>query len=208
MFETAELGHKVDKETYTQEAPSVRAALLDAQRELADADSSVIVIVTGVGGGGKSETVNLLLEWMDARGIQTHAMRKPTDEEQQRPPMWRFWRALPPRGRIGIFFGAWYAQPLLDRAFGPHQPPRARPGSRPDPRVREHAPPRRASCSSSSGCTSRGTPRRSGSRSSRPTPVSAGGSSSATGSCSSTTTPTAASPSTCSGAPARARPRG
>ena len=55
---------------------------------------------------------------MDARGIQTHAMRKPTDEERQRPPMWRFWRELPPRGRIGIFFGAWYAQPILDCALG------------------------------------------------------------------------------------------
>ncbi len=76
MFESAELGLKVDKETYDREAPEVRAALLEVQRELALADISVVVIVTGVGGAGKSETVNLLLEWLDARGIQTHAMRK------------------------------------------------------------------------------------------------------------------------------------
>jgi polyphosphate:AMP phosphotransferase len=118
MFETAELGHKIDKETFLQDAPQVRAALLQAQQELADASCSVIVIVTGVTGAGKSETVNLLLEWMDARGINTHAMRKPTDEELQRPPMWRFWRELPPRGRIGIFFGAWYAQLIVDCALG------------------------------------------------------------------------------------------
>jgi polyphosphate:AMP phosphotransferase len=118
MFETAELGHKIDKETYLQEAPRVRAALLEAQHELAEADCSVIVIVTGVSGAGKSEIVNLLLEWMDARGIQTHSMHKPTDEELQRPPMWRFWRELPPHGRIGIFFGAWYAQPMVDCALG------------------------------------------------------------------------------------------
>jgi polyphosphate:AMP phosphotransferase len=78
----------------------------------------VIVIVTGVGGAGKSETVNLLLEWLDARGIETHAMRDATDEERLRPPMWRFWRELPPRGRLGIFFGAWYVQPLLDHTHG------------------------------------------------------------------------------------------
>jgi len=118
MFETAELGHEVDKATYDREAAEVRAALLDAQRELALADISIVVIVTGVGGAGKSETVNLLLEWLDARGIQTHAMRKPTGEERRRPTMWRFWRDLPPRGRMGIFFGAWYAQPILDRVFG------------------------------------------------------------------------------------------
>ena len=118
MFETAELGHKVDKETYEREAAEVRAALLGVQRELALANLSVVVIVTGVGGAGKSETVNLLLEWLDARGIQTHAMRKPSLEEGRRPPLWRFWVDLPPRGRMGIFFGAWYAQPILDRVFG------------------------------------------------------------------------------------------
>jgi AMP-polyphosphate phosphotransferase len=117
MFETAELGHQVDRETYEREAAVLRAALLEAQRELALADISVVVIVTGVGGAGKSETVNLLLEWLDARGIQTHAMRKPTQEERRRPPMWRFWRELPLGGRMGIFFGGWYAQPILDRVF-------------------------------------------------------------------------------------------
>ena len=118
MFETAELGHRVDKETYEREAAGLRSELLDAQRELAVADLSVVVIVTGVGGAGKSETVNLLLEWLDARGIQTHAMRRPSGEERRRPPMWRFWRDLPSKGRMGIFFGAWYAQPILDRVFG------------------------------------------------------------------------------------------
>jgi polyphosphate:AMP phosphotransferase len=117
MFENAELGHKVDKARYKEEAPRLRSALLEAQQKLAGAPFSVIVVVAGVGGAGKSEAVNLLLEWLDARGVETHAMREPTDEERQRPPMWRFWRALPPRGRMGIFFGAWHAGPILDRVF-------------------------------------------------------------------------------------------
>ena len=118
MFENAELGHAIDKTTYQEEAPRVRAALLEAQRALADAGFSVVVIVAGHGGAGKSETVNLLLEWLDARGVEVHALRESMDEGRSRPPMWRFWRALPPRGRLGIFFGAWYAQPILDRTFG------------------------------------------------------------------------------------------
>lgn len=117
MFETAEIGNTIDKETYHLEAPKVRAALLHAQKALATANFSVIVLVGGVEGAGKAETVNLLLEWMDARGIQTHALWDPTDEEQQRPPMWRFWRVLPPRGRLGIFFGSWYTRPIIDHVF-------------------------------------------------------------------------------------------
>lgn len=117
MFETAEVGHAIDKETYNREAPAVRAALLQVQKELAGANLSVVIVVGGVEGAGKGEVVNLLHEWMDARGIQTHALWDSTDEEQQRPPMWRFWRVLPPRGRIGIFFGSWYTPPIIDRVF-------------------------------------------------------------------------------------------
>jgi polyphosphate:AMP phosphotransferase len=117
MFETAEVGNKIDKETYNREAPKVRAALLQTQKELAGANLAVLVLVGGVDGAGKSETVNLLLEWLDARGIQTHALSEPTDEEEQRPVMWRFWRLLPPRGRTAIFLGSWYTAPIIDHVF-------------------------------------------------------------------------------------------
>lgn len=118
MFENAQLGHETPKDVYKQEASTLRAALLDVQRRLAEAPFSVLVMVAGSPAAGKSEAVNLLLEWLDARGVQTHAMREPTDEEAQRPPMWRFWRRLPPRGRTGIFFGGWEVGPLMQCAFG------------------------------------------------------------------------------------------
>ena len=60
----------------------------------------------------------MLLEWLDDRGVQTHALNKPSDEERERPPMWRFWRQLPPTGRLAIFFGSWYTRPVVDRALG------------------------------------------------------------------------------------------
>jgi polyphosphate:AMP phosphotransferase len=54
---------------------------------------------------------------MDPRHIDTHAFDDPSDEEIERPPMWRYWRALPPNGRIGILFGSWYTAPIIDRVF-------------------------------------------------------------------------------------------
>ena len=32
--------------------------------------------------------------------------------------MWRFWRELPPKGRIGVFLGSWYTWPILNRVAG------------------------------------------------------------------------------------------
>lgn len=119
MFESAELGHKIDKATYDKEVPALREALLEAQFDLAKAANfPVIILIGGVDGAGRGETVNLLNEWMDPRHIQSHGMGNPSDEELERPIMWRFWRALPPRGKVGIFFGSWYTWAILNRVFG------------------------------------------------------------------------------------------
>jgi len=118
MFESAELGHKIDKKRYKLEVPELREALLNAQLELSSANFPVIIVIAGVDGAGKGETVNLLNEWMDARFIQTNAQDSPSDEELERPYMWRYWRKLPPKGKIGIFFGSWYTSPIVDHALG------------------------------------------------------------------------------------------
>jgi polyphosphate:AMP phosphotransferase len=114
MFESAELGHKIDKATYAREEPKLRQAILNAQYDLAQAKKfPVIILMGGMDGAGRGEIVNRLSEWMDPRHIQTNGMGTATDEEAQRPPMWRFWRALPPKGKVGIFLGSWYTQPFL-----------------------------------------------------------------------------------------------
>ncbi len=119
MFESAELGHKIKKSVYEQEVPRLREVLLKTQMELAKSGNfSVIVLVGGLDGAGRGPTVNLLNEWMDPRHIQTHGMGEPSDEELDRPMMWRFWRALPPKGKIGVFLGSWYTWPILNRVYG------------------------------------------------------------------------------------------
>ena len=52
---------------------------------------------------------------MDSRYLSTLAFTAPTDEERERPHMWRYWRALPPHGRIGAFAGSWYSAPIGQR---------------------------------------------------------------------------------------------
>jgi AMP-polyphosphate phosphotransferase len=116
MFESASLDHRTGKAAYKREEPQLREALLDAQYELVESRRfPVLILIAGVEGAGKGETVNLLNEWMDPRHIATHAFFEPTDEERERPPLWRFWRALPPRGSLGVFFGAWHTIPILRR---------------------------------------------------------------------------------------------
>ena len=119
MFESAEIGHAIDKDTYDAEVPALREALLEAQFELKQqARFPVIVLINGVEGAGKGETVKLLNEWMDPRLIEVRTFDQQSDEELAHPPAWRYWRALPAKGRMGIFFGNWYSQMLQGRVHG------------------------------------------------------------------------------------------
>ena len=119
MFESAELGHTIDKKTYRAEVQKLREALLEAQFELRERGKfQVLVLISGVDGAGKGETINELYGWMDPRYLSARAFGAPTDEEAAYPFMWRFWHGLPPKGRIGIFSGSWYSMPIHRRIIG------------------------------------------------------------------------------------------
>lgn len=87
----------------------LRDRLLDAQfRLLQSKASAVAIILTGVPAAGRSESMGELLEWMDPKFISVHAYSRQASRPGMRPPLWRFWQDLPAKGRIGLFFGAWY----------------------------------------------------------------------------------------------------
>lgn len=119
MFESAEIGHSIDKATYDAEVPILREALLNAQNRLREqARFPVLILINGIEGAGKGETIKLLNEWMDPRLIRVDSFDVPTDEELARPSAWRYWRRLPAKGQTGIFFGNWYSKMLEDRVHG------------------------------------------------------------------------------------------
>ncbi|MBI3893197.1 MAG: polyphosphate:AMP phosphotransferase [Candidatus Wallbacteria bacterium] len=118
MFAAAELGRKLSKEEYDKDEPVLRNELLEAQMELAKSKFPVVLLVGGVDAAGKGETVNMLLEWMDPRHIEVNSFGIPSDEEAERPYFWRFWRALPPRGKLGVFYGSWYTDLIVGGALG------------------------------------------------------------------------------------------
>ena len=117
MFEEAESDPIVEKATARKAEEKLRTALLQAQYAfLEKADRALLVVVSGIDGAGKGATINQINEWMDPRHIQTLAFGAPTPAEASRPPMWRYWNALPAKGRTGIVFGSWYAE-LAREAF-------------------------------------------------------------------------------------------
>jgi len=118
MFATAKLGRKLSKEAYKAEVGDLRTQLLETQIGLREHNIPVYLIIAGMEGAGKGDVVNSLDEWLDARGVNVYAFWDESDEDSRRPRAWRFWRAMPKRGEIGVFFGGWYLKPIEQRFSG------------------------------------------------------------------------------------------
>ncbi len=118
MFEIAELGQSLSDDEYAREVPVLRTRLLEMQQALKDAPFPVVVLISGSDGSGKGDMVNKLNEWMDPRLMRTVAFGDKTQDERERPNYWRFWRKLPARGRIGLYVGSWYSDPIARRVAG------------------------------------------------------------------------------------------
>ncbi len=117
MFDEAEQDpHLSDSESARVEE-NLRIQLLNEQyRHLKLKDRALLIIVAGIDGAGKGDTVNLLHEWMDPRHIRTIAFDEPTLEETEYPWARRLWLGLPPKGTVGILFGSAYRSLLQEAA--------------------------------------------------------------------------------------------
>jgi polyphosphate:AMP phosphotransferase len=132
-------GRRLTRLEYKQALPKLQDQLLDAQFELRTArERAVVMVVTGIPAAGRSEVVNELLGWLDPKLVTVYGFRSMNEVERQRPVLWRYWRILPPKGRIAILHGGWYQELLqLVRPRGPGKPSRRAEEKRAVERVRQ-----------------------------------------------------------------------
>ncbi len=107
MFEALEIGNTLSKDAYKAQIPDLRVNLINAQYDLREADFPVVILLSGNDRIGCNALLHTLHDLMDSRYMRTNALGRPSTEELERPRFWRYWRTLPRRGQIGVFFGAW-----------------------------------------------------------------------------------------------------
>lgn len=112
---------RLPKKDYEARVPLLRAGLVEMQVALQQAPFPVLLVIAGDEASGKGDVVNILNGWLDPRGVQTFAFHEPTDEERERPPMWRYWRSLPPGGRMAIYAGGWHTDALATDPRNPRE---------------------------------------------------------------------------------------
>lgn len=115
-------GPRLTRAQYQQALSPLRDALLDAQFDMRKGrQRSVALIVTGIPAAGRSEVVNELLGWLDPKFVTVYGFRAANVVEQQRPALWRYWRVMPPKGRMAVLHAGWYDE-LIRAAVLADQP--------------------------------------------------------------------------------------
>ena len=92
------------------------SALSAAQQMLWATDRhAVLVVLQAMDAAGKDGTIRHVMSGINPQGCQVFNFRKPSDEEIDHTFLWRFMKALPERGRIGIFNRSYYEDVLVVR---------------------------------------------------------------------------------------------
>ena len=80
------------------------AELSDAQELLWASDRyALLVVLQAMDAAGKDSVIKHVMSGVNPQGVQVVSFRKPSSEELDHDFLWRISRALPERGRIGIF---------------------------------------------------------------------------------------------------------
>jgi PPK2 family polyphosphate:nucleotide phosphotransferase len=92
------------------------SALAAAQDRLYAADRwSILIIFQAVDAAGKDSTIKHVMSGINPQGCQVVSFKQPSTEELDHNFLWRYWRAVPERGRIGIFNRSYYEEVLVVR---------------------------------------------------------------------------------------------
>ena len=90
---------------------------LDALQErlYAQGEHALLLIFQGMDASGKDSAIEHVMSGVNPQGTDVHAFKQPSSEELAHDFLWRAVRALPARGRIGIFNRSYYEEVIVVR---------------------------------------------------------------------------------------------
>ena len=81
----------------------------------AEGKYSVLICLQGMDTSGKDSLIREVFKDVNARGVEVHSFKVPTELELKHDFMWRHYIALPAKGKIGVFNRTHYENVLVTR---------------------------------------------------------------------------------------------
>jgi PPK2 family polyphosphate:nucleotide phosphotransferase len=113
--DTGSLGSE-DKQESRELLQSGIVRLADLQEKLyAQGHWALLLIFQAMDAAGKDSTIKHVMSGVNPQGCQVFSFKAPSHEELDHDYLWRCMKALPERGRIGIFNRSYYEEVLVVR---------------------------------------------------------------------------------------------
>lgn len=118
LLSQVDITQSLSREEYKEQLREEQTRLRELQLEIYQQQIPVLVVFEGWDAAGKGGAIKRLTDVLDPRSYIVSPFAAPTDEEKAHHYLWRFWRRLPPPGKIGIFDRSWYGRVLVERVEG------------------------------------------------------------------------------------------
>jgi PPK2 family polyphosphate:nucleotide phosphotransferase len=114
-YDPADTG-KLDKTAARKLLDADLERLADLQERLyAENRWAVLVVFQGMDAAGKDSVIKHVMSAVDPQGCDVRPFKAPSEEELEHDFLWRVTKALPERGRIGIFNRSHYEEVVVPR---------------------------------------------------------------------------------------------
>jgi AMP-polyphosphate phosphotransferase len=95
--------------------PLLQGKLSKLIREPKFQKRGLVVAFEGSDAAGKGGAIRRLTGALDARVYRVIPIAAPSPEERAHNYLWRFWRDIPPQGKVTLFDRSWYGRVLVER---------------------------------------------------------------------------------------------
>jgi polyphosphate:AMP phosphotransferase len=114
----ADLSSDLERSRYRKLLKERQAEIHDLAHRIHEHKIPVVMAYCGWDAAGKGGCIKRLLQGVDPRSFKVVPIGAPTRLELSHHYLWRFWKELPPRGKITIFDRSWYGRVLVERVEG------------------------------------------------------------------------------------------
>ncbi len=118
ILEDYEEGTDLDKESYQERLDVLQKEMREIQHTLYEQKIPLILVYEGWDAAGKGGNIKRLVQRLDPTGYEIDTTAAPTEVELNHHYLWRFWKALPKTGHIGIRDRSWYGRVMVERVEG------------------------------------------------------------------------------------------
>jgi polyphosphate kinase 2 (PPK2 family) len=119
MLEKVDLGLALAEKEYWRRIGEEQLRLHMLQRRMFQSGKcAALVMLEGWDAAGKGGAIKRVTETLDPRGYEVVAYAAPHGDEKTHHYLWRFWKNVPPRGRMSIYDRTHYGRVLVERCEG------------------------------------------------------------------------------------------